>query len=102
MRDQDRFSDHAAKLAGLRQPHHSDDQMKQNNEEVAHSDNRNKVRQPSDFTPTLEFARDITQNEVACLGADKWTPFQRMTIDLGLRFDYDSITHATNTTPRAG
>ena len=58
MPDQDRFRDHAAKLAGPGQPHDSDDQMKQKNEEVAHPDNRNKARQPSDFTPTLEFAMD--------------------------------------------
>jgi hypothetical protein len=38
MPDQDRFSDHAAKLAGPRQSHDSDDQMKQNNEEVTHPD----------------------------------------------------------------
>jgi hypothetical protein len=52
------------------------------------------------FGPGSAF--NLTQNEVAWFGADKWTPFQRMTIDLGLRFDYDSITHATNTAPRAG
>jgi hypothetical protein len=39
MPDQDRFGDHVTEPAGLSQPHHSDDQMKQKNEEVAHPDN---------------------------------------------------------------
>jgi len=45
---------------------------------------------------------DIGQNEVAWFLGDKWTPFQRLTLDLGLRFDRDSVTHSTNTAPRAG
>lgn len=52
------------------------------------------------FGPTSRF--DIHQNEVAWFFADKWTPFQRLTLDLGLRFDRDSVAHSTNTAPRAG
>jgi hypothetical protein len=52
------------------------------------------------FGPSSAF--NITQNEVAWFGSDKWSPFQRMTVDLGLRFDHDSVTHATNAAPRAG
>jgi len=52
------------------------------------------------FGPRSAF--NITQNEVAWFGGDKWTPFQRLTVDLGLRFDHDSITHVTNAAPRAG
>ena len=43
MPDQDGFGDKGAEPAGLRQPHQSDDQMKQKNEAVAHPDNRNKT-----------------------------------------------------------
>ncbi len=52
------------------------------------------------FGPTSRF--DLHQNEVAWFLADKWAPFQRLTLDLGLRFDHDSITHSTNPAPRAG
>ena len=52
------------------------------------------------FGPNSPF--NIAQNELAWFGGDKWTPFQRMTIDVGLRFDYDSVTHATNVAPRVG
>jgi hypothetical protein len=44
MPDQDRFGDHVADTAGLRQTRQSEDQMKQKHEEVAHPDNRNKAR----------------------------------------------------------
>ena len=52
------------------------------------------------FGPPSRF--DIRQNEVAWFLADKWAPFQRLTIDLGLRFDRDSVTDSTNPAPRAG
>jgi hypothetical protein len=52
------------------------------------------------FGPPSRF--DIHQNEMAWFVADKWTPFQRLTVDVGLRFDRDSITHSTNVAPRAG
>jgi hypothetical protein len=52
------------------------------------------------FGPASRF--DVHQNETAWFFADKWSPLQRLTIDLGVRFDRDSITHSTNTAPRAG
>jgi hypothetical protein len=52
------------------------------------------------FGPPSRF--DIHQSEIAWFLADKWTPFQRLTVDLGLRFDRDSITDSSNTAPRAG
>ncbi|MBV8833278.1 MAG: TonB-dependent receptor [Acidobacteriaceae bacterium] len=53
-----------------------------------------------DFGPASRF--DIHQNEAAWFFADKWTPWRRLTLDLGLRFDRDSLTHSTNAAPRAG
>jgi hypothetical protein len=44
----------------------------------------------------------IGQNEFAWFAADKWTPFRRLTVDLGLRFDWDSVTGSTHAAPRAG
>jgi len=52
------------------------------------------------FGPASRFA--VHQDEVAWFVADKWTPFQRLTVDLGLRFDWDSVTSSVNTAPRAG
>ena len=52
------------------------------------------------FGPASRF--DIHQNEIAWFLVDKWTPFQRLTLDLGLRFDRDSVTDSTNVAPRAG
>jgi hypothetical protein len=52
------------------------------------------------FGPASRF--NISQNEIARFLADKWVPFQRLTVDLGLRFDRDSVTNSTNTAPRAG
>jgi hypothetical protein len=53
-----------------------------------------------DFGPASRF--DITQNETAWFLADKWTPWSRLTFDLGVRFDRDSVTASTHTAPRAG
>jgi hypothetical protein len=53
-----------------------------------------------DFGPTARF--DIHQNETAWFFADKWTPLQRLNLDLGVRFDRDSLTQSTNVAPRAG
>jgi len=44
----------------------------------------------------------IHQNETAWFIGDKWTVSPRLTLDLGLRFDRDSITNSVNTAPRAG
>ena len=52
------------------------------------------------FGPASGF--DITQNETAWFLADKWTPWSRLTFDLGVRFDRDSLTASTHTAPRAG
>jgi TonB dependent receptor len=52
------------------------------------------------FGPTSTFSVD--QNEIACFVGDKWTVSRRLSFDLGLRFDHDSITDSVNTGPRAG
>ena len=52
------------------------------------------------FGPAAVFAVD--QNELAWFAGDKWTISNRLTFDLGLRFDRDSITDSINTEPRAG
>jgi Carboxypeptidase regulatory-like domain len=52
------------------------------------------------FGPASRF--DIGQNEVAWFFADKWRPLPRLTLDLGIRFDRDSLTGSTHTAPRAG
>ena len=44
----------------------------------------------------------IDQNEMAWFASDKWTPISRLTLDLGLRFDRDSVTDAVHAAPRAG
>jgi hypothetical protein len=44
----------------------------------------------------------INQNEMAWFAGDRWVVTPRLAFDLGLRFDHDSITGATNTGPRAG
>ncbi len=43
----------------------------------------------------------VQQNEVAWFGADQWTLAPRLTLDLGLRFDNDSVTNSTHAAPRA-
>jgi hypothetical protein len=53
-----------------------------------------------DFGPASRFA--IRQNETAWFLADKWAVLPRLTFDLGLRFDHDSLTSATHTAPRGG
>lgn len=52
------------------------------------------------FGPTSTFSVD--QNEVAWFVGDKWTVSNRLTLDLGLRFDRDSVTDSVNTAARAG
>jgi len=44
----------------------------------------------------------IGQNEIAWFAGDKWTASRRLTLDLGLRLDGDSVTDSFNTAPRAG
>jgi hypothetical protein len=52
------------------------------------------------FGPTATFSVD--QNEIAWFVGDKWTVSRKLSFDLGLRFDRDSITDSVNTAPRAG
>jgi hypothetical protein len=52
------------------------------------------------FGPTSTFSVD--QNETAWFVGDKWTVSNRLTFDLGLRFDRDSVTDSVHTAPRAG
>lgn len=52
------------------------------------------------FGPTARFG--IDQNQVAWFIGDKWQPNQRLTINLGLRFDRDSIASTVNPAPRGG
>ena len=44
----------------------------------------------------------VDQNEIAWFMGDEWNPGSRLTFDLGLRFDRDSVTDSTHAAPRAG
>ena len=54
----------------------------------------------------IEFGAPTTlvvhQDEFAWFGGDQWTVGPRLTVNLGLRFDNDSITDATHSAPRVG
>src|SRR5580692_4271207 len=52
-----------------------------------------------DFGSPTTFS--IQQNEVAWFAGDQWTLGPRLTLDLGLRFDSDSVTNSTHAAPRA-
>jgi hypothetical protein len=52
------------------------------------------------FTPSTSF--HVSQNETAWFAGDTWTINSRLTVNLGLRFDSDSITRSTHAAPRAG
>ena len=52
------------------------------------------------FTAPGYFSTD--ENEIAWWLADQWSPWQRLTFSLGLRFDSDTITSSTHAAPRAG
>ena len=52
------------------------------------------------FGPASRF--EIAQNEIAWFFADHWRPLPRLTLDLGVRLDRDSVTDSINTAPRAG
>jgi hypothetical protein len=47
-------------------------------------------------------AISITQDEIAWYGGDQWKPWNRLTLDLGFRFDADTVTGAIHPAPRAG
>ena len=44
----------------------------------------------------------VDQNELAWFAGDQWRPAERVSVDLGLRFDRDSVTDSTHAAPRAG
>ena len=52
------------------------------------------------FTKPTSFGTN--QNEFAWWVGDEWSPFQRLTVTAGLRFDNDSVTSSTHAAPRAG
>jgi len=52
------------------------------------------------FTHPTSF--NIDQNETSGFVADQWTLSQRLTIDMGMRFDNDTVTGSTHASPRAG
>ena len=52
------------------------------------------------FGPETNYS--VSQDEIAWFASDKWMPFQRVTVDYGMRVDHDSVTSATNAAPRAG
>jgi len=52
------------------------------------------------FTRPNSFGTD--QNETSWFVADQWSPFHGLTLDLGLRFDNDTVTSSTHAAPRAG
>src|SRR5882724_3723064 len=45
---------------------------------------------------------NVNQNEFAWFVGDQWKVGSRLTLDLGLRFDRDSVTDSTEPAPRAG
>jgi len=51
------------------------------------------------FTAPSRFS--IDQNAAALYLGDEWSPAQRVTIDLGMRWDYDTITSEMDPAPRA-
>lgn len=52
------------------------------------------------FTPPTSFGVD--QDETSWFVGDEWSPSNRVTLNLGLRFDNDTVTSATHAAPRAG
>lgn len=53
-----------------------------------------------EFAAPSAFA--VHQNEFAWFVGDQWKVWSRLTFDLGLRFDRDSVTDGTHAAPRAG
>ena len=53
-----------------------------------------------EFSAPTSFS--VHQNEFAWFVGDEWKVASRLTFNLGLRFDTDSVTDATHTAPRAG
>jgi outer membrane receptor for ferrienterochelin and colicin len=44
----------------------------------------------------------VSQHEVTWFAADRWTVFPRLLVDLGLRFDGDTVTSSAHAAPRLG
>ncbi len=44
----------------------------------------------------------VSQQEVTWFAADRWTVSPRLVVDLGLRFDSDTVTNSTHAAPRLG
>jgi hypothetical protein len=44
----------------------------------------------------------VTQSETGWFAGDQWSAATRLTLDLGMRFDNDTVTGATHAAPRAG
>ena len=53
-----------------------------------------------DFGPAASVA--VRQNETTAFASDKWIIRSRLTLDLGLRFDHDSLTGSNHVSPRLG
>jgi outer membrane receptor protein involved in Fe transport len=45
---------------------------------------------------------DVSQHEVTWFAGDRWTVSQRLLLDLGLRFDSDTVTSSVHAAPRLG
>ncbi len=54
------------------------------------------------ITFTAPKSYGVTQNEAAWFVGDQWSPVTRLTLDLGARFDRDSVTSAIHAAPRVG
>ena len=54
------------------------------------------------ITFTAPTSYGVTQSETAWFAGDQWSPSTRLTLDLGVRLDNDTITGATHAAPRAG
>src|SRR6185369_4189060 len=54
----------------------------------------------TEFEAPAQFS--VGQNEFAWFIGDHWRPRERVTVDLGVRFDHDSITDSRHLGPRAG
>jgi hypothetical protein len=52
------------------------------------------------FTQPTSFS--ISQNETSWFIADQWAPFHRLSFNLGMRFDNDTVTSSTHIAPRLG
>lgn len=54
------------------------------------------------ITFTGEGHSDESQHEVTWFAGDRWTVFPRLLVDLGLRFDSDTVTSSAHAAPRLG